>query len=220
MMQALIFRYSLPRFAFAWFFGMFTPRAYLGFGGPARLEQIPEPSLMGDDWTVVRTARCGICGSDVKQVFLNGNFDNPLTALISFPQVLGHEVVGVIERAGPAVRTRQVGERVVLNPWLSCVPRGIDPPCDACRQGRYSLCSHFTDGSLPPGMHAGNCQTVTGGYAPLLPAHESQLFPIPDGVIFDQAVLADPFSVCFHAILKAPPGEGRWHSCMGLVRWA
>ena len=164
--------------------------------------------MLGDDWTVVRTAQCGICGSDIKQVFINGNFDNPLTALISFPQVLGHEVVGVIERAGPGVKARKVGERVVLNPWLSCVPRGIDPPCDVCQQGQYSLCTHFTDGALPPGMHAGNCQAVTGGYAPLLPAHESQLFPIPDAVTFDQAVLADPFSVCFHAISKAPPGEG------------
>jgi threonine dehydrogenase-like Zn-dependent dehydrogenase len=208
MMQAIVFRYSLTRFAFARLLGRLTPSAYVGFGGPTRLEQVAEPTLLGDDWTVVRTARCGICGSDVKQAFLNGNFDNPLTALITFPQVLGHEVVGVIERVGPAAKTRQVGERVALNPWLSCVPRGIEPRCDACQRGQYSLCAHFADGPLPPGMHAGNCREVTGGYAPLLPAHESQLFPIPDGVGFDQAVLADPFSVCLHAILKAPPAEG------------
>ena len=207
-MQAITFHYSLPRFAFARLFGAFTPRAYLSFGGPTQLEQIPEPALLGDDWTVVRTALCGICGSDVKQVFMHASFDNPLAALISFPQVLGHEAVGVIEQVGPGVTERHVGERVVLNPWLSCIPRGIDPPCDACQRGQYPLCSHFTDGILPPGMHAGNSRTVTGGYAPLLPAHKSQLFPIPDGVSFDQAVLADPFSVCLHAILKAPPAEG------------
>ncbi len=208
MMQALVFRYSLSRLAFARLLGKLTPRAYLGFGGPMRLEQIPEPPLLGDEWTVVRTAQCGICGSDVKQVFLHGNLDNPLTALISFPQVLGHEVVGVIERIGPGVKTRKVGERVALNPWLSCIPRGIDPPCDACQRGQYALCKRFTEGTLPPGMHAGNCRDVTGGYAPLLPAHVSQLFPIPDSVDFDQAVLADPFSVCLHAILRSPPLEG------------
>ena len=207
-MQALVFRYSLPRFAFAYTFGRLTPRAYVSWGGPTHLEEIPEPSLLGDDWTVVRTARTGICGSDVKQIFLDGNFDNPLTALISFPQVLGHEAAGVVERVGPGVKTRRVGERVVLNPWLSCGPRGIDPPCDACQRGQYTLCRHFTDGALPPGMHAGNNYKVTGAYAPLIPAHESQLFPIPDGVSFDQAVLADPFSVCLHAILKAPPVKG------------
>jgi threonine dehydrogenase-like Zn-dependent dehydrogenase len=208
MMQALVFRYSLPRLALAWLFGSITKRAYLGSVGPTRLEQIPEPTLLGDNWTVVRTARCGICGSDVKQVFLDANFDNPLAALVSFPQVLGHEAVGVIEQVGPGVTQHHVGERVALNPWLSCIPRGIDPPCDACQRGQYSLCAHFTDGALPPGMHAGNCRTVTGGYAPLLPAHESQLFSIPDGVSFDQAVLADPFSVSLHAILKAPPTKG------------
>ena len=82
-MQALVFRYSMPRFAFARLLGMITPRAYLSFGGPTRLEEIPQPELLGDDWTIVRTTRCGICGSDVKQVFLDANFDNPLTALIT-----------------------------------------------------------------------------------------------------------------------------------------
>jgi threonine dehydrogenase-like Zn-dependent dehydrogenase len=208
MMQALAFRFSLARFAFARLFGTLTPRAYLSFGGPTRLEQVPEPTLLGDDWTVVRTALCGVCGSDVKQVFLNGNFDNPLTALISFPQVLGHEAVGVVERVASGVKARQVGERVVLDPWLWCVPRGIEPPCDACQRGQYSLCEHFADGALPPGLHAGNCSAVTGGFAPLLPAHESQLIPIPDSMSFDQAVLADPFAVSLHAILLSPPAEG------------
>ena len=183
-MSALVFRYSMPRCAFARAVGTLTPRAYLSPFGPTRLEEIPEPALLGDDWTIVRTALCGICGSDVKQIFMHASFDNPLTALITFPQVLGHEVVGVVERVGPAVRDRRMGERVVVNPWLSCGPRGIDPPCDACARGDYSLCAHFTDGALPPGMHAGNCRVVTGGYAPLLPAHESALFPIPDGVSF------------------------------------
>jgi threonine dehydrogenase-like Zn-dependent dehydrogenase len=61
---------------------------------------------------------------------------------------------------------------------------------------------------LPPGIHIGNCRAVSGGFAPLLAAHQSQLFPIPNSVSFDQAVLADPFSVSLHAIFKAPPPEG------------
>jgi len=207
-MKAILFRYSLPRFAFAYLLGAFTPRAYLVKPGPLALEEIPEPQLPGDDWAIVRTGLCGICGSDLKEVFLEGNFDNPLTSLISFPAVLGHEVAGTIERVGPRVTSRRVSERVVLNPWLSCGPRGITPPCDACRRGQYFACRHFTDGRLPPGIHIGNCRAVSGGFAPLFAAHESQLFPIPDAVRFDQAVLADPFSVSLHAILKAPPADG------------
>jgi len=207
-MKAILFRYSLPRFAFAYLLGAFTLRAYLSKAGPLALKEIPEPQLPGEDWALVRTALCGICGSDLKEVFLEGNFDNPLTSLISFPAVLGHEVVGTIERVGSRVTSRRVGERVVLNPWLSCGPRGIIPPCDACQRGQYFACRHFTDGHLPPGIHIGNCRAVSGGFAALFAAHESQLFPIPDPVRFDQAVLADPFSVSLHAILKAPPAEG------------
>lgn len=207
-MKAIVFRYSLPRFAFAYLLGIITPRAYLGAPGPVALEEIPEPQLPAEDWAVVRTRLCGICGSDLKQVFLDGNFDNPLTALISFPAVLGHEVVGTVERVGSRVTSRRVGERVVLNPWLSCGPRGVIPPCDACQRGQYFSCKHFTDGHLPPGIHLGNCRAASGGYAPFMAAHESQLFPIPEDVSFDQAVLADPFSVSLHAILKSPPSHG------------
>ncbi len=207
-MRALVFRYSFPRFAFATVIGKIYPPAYLGPGSPMSLESIPEPVLPADDWILVRTKLCGICGSDIKQVFLDGNFDNPLTAFVSFPQVLGHEVVGVIQQTGPVVKDRQVGERVVLNPWLPCATRGIDPPCSACQRGQYYVCDHFTDGYLSRGMHIGNNQDATGGYAPIFAAHETQLFPIPDSVSFDDAVLADPFAVSLHAVLKAPPEDG------------
>lgn len=96
---------------------------------------------------------------------------------------------------------------MLLNPWLSCVPRGINPPCPACQRGLYMVCEHFGDG-VASGMHTGNCRQATGGFAPRLPAHESQWFPIPAEISDEQAVLADPFSVSLHAILKAPPPEG------------
>ncbi|MCJ7622602.1 MAG: zinc-binding dehydrogenase [Anaerolineaceae bacterium] len=102
----------------------------------------------------------------------------------------------------------QVGQRVVLNPWLSCEPRGITPVCAACQRGELYLCENFTSGSLPTGMHIGNCSPITGGFAPLFAAHQSQLFPIPSTLSFDQAVLSDPFSVSLHATLKAPPVAG------------
>jgi len=49
-----------------------------------------------------------------------------MTALISFPQVLGHELVATVEEVGPEAGV-EPGQRVVLNPWLSCGPRGIEP---------------------------------------------------------------------------------------------
>jgi len=203
--DALVFENSLPRLALTRIFGAVSPRAYVGPLAPMTLQEIPEPTFPAADWVRLRARLCGICGSDYKQVFLNGRRDNPMTALVSFPHVLGHEVVATIDAVGPGVKHRRPGERVVLNPWLSCAPRGIDPPCGACAEGRLSLCENFLHGILPAGIHTGNCSTATGGFAPLLPAHESQCIPVPEGVSDEAAVLADPFSVSLHAILDSPP---------------
>ena len=141
--------------------------AYVGPLAPMTLKEIAEPSFPAPDWLTIRTRLCGLYGSDYKQVFLKGRLNNPMTALISFPHVLGHEVVGVIEAVGPAVRTRRVGERVVLNPWLSCAPRGIDPACGWCARGEYAQCENFTRGVIDAGIHTGNSRHATGGFAPL-----------------------------------------------------
>ena len=148
----------------------------------------------------VETTFSGLCGSDVKQILLNGARDNPLTALVSFPHVLGHEVVG---------RRADTGERVVLNPWLSCGPRGIDPPCEACRVGRYPWCRNFRSGDLPVSIHIGNCAAASGAHAERFAAHASQLFAIPAHISDEAAVLADPVSVSLRSILLAPPADGQ-----------
>jgi threonine dehydrogenase-like Zn-dependent dehydrogenase len=206
-MQALVFENSMPRIVATKLLANVTPRAFVGPLAPLQLREIPEPALPADDWVVLRTRLCGVCGSDTKQVYLNGSFDNPMTAFISFPQVLGHEVVATVERVGPGVRRRRVGERVVLNPWLSCATRGL-APCEWCRRGDLAQCLNFRRGTIEPGIHHGNSRHATGGFAPLLPAHESQCIPIPDAISDEVAVLADPFSVSLHSILHTPPPAG------------
>ncbi len=203
-MRALVFENHFPRIVATKLLSALTPRAFVGPLSPVQLRDIPDPELPADDWVVIKTNLCGLCGSDYKQVFLNGGFDNPMTALISFPQVLGHEVVGTIESMGLGVRERRLGERVVLNPWLSCATRGL-PLCDWCERGELAQCRNFANGHIDPGIHHGNSKHATGGFAPRLPAHESQCIPIPDDVSDSAAVLADPFAVSLHAVLHAPP---------------
>jgi threonine dehydrogenase-like Zn-dependent dehydrogenase len=206
-MKALVFDMNIPRMAVTRLLGSLSSRAYVGPSSTFRYREIPKPVLPADDWVLIRTRYCGICGSDYKQVFMDGNIDNPMTSLISFPQVLGHEVVGFIEKVGPAVKSRKVGERVVLNPWLSCGPRGFEPLCPSCAEGNFSRCYNFHRGILPPGIHTGNSSAATGGFAELVPAHESMCIPIPEDIRFEEAVLADPYSVSLHAILNFPPQE-------------
>ncbi len=157
---------------------------------------------------ITRPRLTGICGSDSKQILMDfgeDDVDNAMAAFCSFPQVMGHEVVADVVAVGPKARGLEVGQRVVLNPWLSCGPRGIEPPCPACESGDYSLCWSFADGDIKPGIHTGVSADVTGGYAELMPAHDSMLFSVPESIPDELAVFADPFSVSLHAITRHPP---------------
>jgi threonine dehydrogenase-like Zn-dependent dehydrogenase len=198
--KALVFRHNLAREAASAIGGRVDPRAFVSRFAPVRLEDVDELPLPARDWVRVETTFSGLCGSDIKQILLNGARDNPLTALVSFPHVLGHEVVG---------RRADTGERVVLNPWLSCGPRGIHPPCPACQAGRYPWCRNFRSGDLPVSIHLGNCAAAAGAHAERFGAHVSQLFTIPDAISDEAAVLADPVSVSLRSILLAPPAAGR-----------
>jgi threonine dehydrogenase-like Zn-dependent dehydrogenase len=179
---------------------------------PMRLVDLDEPTLPLPDWVVLRPRLTGICGSDAKQVFMDWGEvrtpDNPMKGFFSLPQVLGHEVVADVVELGPEAEGLEVGDRVVLNPWLSCGPRGVSPVCAACERGDYSLCWSFDVGPIPPGIHIGTARDVNGGYAELMPAHDSQVFKVPDGVPDELAVFADPFTVSLHSVTRHPPTPG------------
>jgi threonine dehydrogenase-like Zn-dependent dehydrogenase len=176
-----------------------------------RMEELDQPVPTRPGWVMAKTRLTGICGSDAKQVFMDFGDDYTDSALnghFTFPTVLGHEVVAEIAQVGEGVTSLGVGQRVVLNPWLSCVPRVIDPLCGACRDGDYSLCWHFLDGPLAAGIHTGTSKDAPGGFAEYLPAHESMWIPVPDHISDEMAVLGDPFAVSLHSVTRNPPPPG------------
>src|SRR5262245_18040816 len=119
-MDALVFRYNLPRLAMSKISSLVSPRGFFGPWSSFRMEDVPEPQLPAEDWVLVKNKLSGICGSDAKQAFLKGDQDNLMTAVISFPHVLGLESTGVVEKVGRKVRSVRPGQRIVLNPWHSC----------------------------------------------------------------------------------------------------
>jgi threonine dehydrogenase-like Zn-dependent dehydrogenase len=180
---------------------------------PVHLDRdFPDARPLRSDWAVLKPRMTGICGSDSKQILMDfgdNEGDNAMAAFCSFPQVMGHEVVADVVEMGPEAKGFEVGQRVVLNPWLSCGPRGIEPQCPSCENGDYSLCWHFTDGEISNGIHTGVSSDATGGYADLLPAHTgTMMFAVPDGISDEVAVFADPFSVSLHSITRHPPTPG------------
>ena len=124
-MRALVFENSIARQAITRILSTITPKAFVGPLSPIQMRDIPAPAPLAPDWVTIRTQLCGVCGSDYKQVFLNGSIDNPMTAMVTFPQVLGHEVVGRIEATGPAVTTRKIGDRVVTSGEGGVFPPGL-----------------------------------------------------------------------------------------------
>jgi threonine dehydrogenase-like Zn-dependent dehydrogenase len=175
---------------------------------PFGLREVDDARLVRPDWVITRPRLAGVCGSESKLVlgdFDTGDIDNPMAAFSSIPHIPGHEVVAEVVALGPDASGLEVGQRVLLNPWLTCGPRGIDPPCPSCQSGDLNLCWSFTSGALGPGVHVGVATDAPGGWADLMAAHDSMLIPIPDSVTDEVAVLADPFAVSMHAIVRHPP---------------
>ena len=116
----------------------------------------PEP---GPGQVLVRVNACGICRTDLHVI------EGELTPRKS-PITPGHQVVGIIEAAGPGAVRYPIGTRVGIA-WL----HSTDGTCEYCASGKENLCDHpsFTG------------YTVDGGYAEYALADENFVYPIPDG---------------------------------------
>ncbi len=145
------------------------------------LGDVAEPELPARDWVRVMPALSGICGSDLAAI--GGHASLYLDPLTSYPFVPGHEVVGTLDD----------GSRVVIEPALGCLVRGIEPLCPRCAEGRPGLCYNVTEGPIEVGLQTGYCAD-TGGAVP-----ES----LPD----EAAVLIEPFACCVHAALRGGAGK-------------
>ena len=169
--------------------------------GLSEISSEPRP-LPGPDWIRLAPRLCGVCGSDISM--LTNRSGPALSPFISFPLTPGHEVVADVTEAGAGAGPIALGQRVVVNPLISCEMRGL-PLCVWCRRGEPGLCTNSAEGSLSPGMLAGFCKDVPGGWSEEMIVHRSQVFAIPDSFSDRTAVLIEPLSVAVHAVLKSPP---------------
>jgi len=205
-MKALQFSVSVPQFAALKVLGSIRRRLY--YEGPLatiRLVDIPEPALPSSDWVKMRTFICGFCGSDVNLILLR---DSPTaTPFTSFPCTLGHEFCGEIIEVGSGVSGISTGDVVIIAPTLSCSTRGIEPECRSCQMGRPSNCENFAEGVLSPGMFAGICHDIGGGFAPYVVAHKEQVFKLPDGVTPKEGAMIEPFACALQAVLDNKPEQ-------------
>jgi propanol-preferring alcohol dehydrogenase len=121
-----------------------------------RERAVPVP---GPEQVLLRVRACGVCRTDLH--IIDGELTDP-----ALPLVLGHQIVGTVERLGEEVAGFALGQRVGV-PWLG----GTCDHCQPCRAGRENLCSQarFT------GYH------LDGGFADYALADARFCFAIPSG---------------------------------------
>lgn len=138
---------------------------------PLEYRDAPDPVTTGDD-VLIRVESVGICGSDM-HAFLGHDERRPA------PLILGHEAAGVI------VDGARDGERVTVNPLVTC------GTCEACTSGRDNLCASRQIISMPP---------REGAFAQYITMPQSNLVTIPDAIGFSQAALAEPIACGWHTV--------------------
>ncbi len=207
-MTALVYDIHPVRWALCKAAGWVTPGAFWSRLSGLRLAQVPVPALPSPRWVRLRPVLGGICGTDLAAIMQRHHPASVLQVFSSFPAVLGHENVALVDEVGPEVTDWHRGDRVVVESALSCVPRGIEPVCPQCAAGRFTLCSRFRAGPLPVGSMIGWNSFTGGSWAPFFVAHESQLYRVPEGIDDEHAVLTDPIAGALHAVLRRTPEDG------------
>lgn len=104
-----------------------------GVGGLEHLvvRDVPEPGLQGAADVKVRVRAAALNHVDL---FVAGGLPG---AAPVFPHIVGADAAGIVEAVGPSVRSVAPGDRVMLNPGISC------GACQACLEGEESLCRAF-----------------------------------------------------------------------------
>ncbi len=212
-MRAVTFDVSVPRYLLAKSVGAVTNHVVFGAASGLRMRDLRMPALPGPNWVELDVVRAGICGTDVGT--LTYDVSPILEPFGSFPAVLGHEILARVRTVGSAVRSVAPGQRVAVDPLISCQVRGYGESdwCRACTNGRAALCHRAGERGpqavgghpLRPGMTIGYHGDLPGGWGERLFAHETQLHVVPDAVDDHTGVLLEPLAVAVHGVLHAPP---------------
>lgn len=162
------------------------------------LRELPLPDI-DDDSGLMRVESCGVCASDVP-VFRG----ETLSLGFEFPVILGHEIVGRVERVGARAAKRwnvQEGDRIIVERWIPC------GHCERCYRGDYRLCVPEVDGHRL--FYGGSPTTLTPG---LFGGYADHLYLHPNAVVYK----VDPDVPAHHVPLFTPIGNAvSWLTKLG-----
>jgi len=139
--------------------------------GQLVIQQRPLPQPAANE-VRVKIKFAGICGSDVH--IYHGH--NPFAR---YPRVIGHEFFGVIDQVGCDVDPQRIGERVAVDPVVSC------GHCYPCSIGRPNVCTELQ----VIGVHR------DGGFSDYACAPARNAYRIPDSISDRHAAMVEPFTI-------------------------
>jgi propanol-preferring alcohol dehydrogenase len=131
---------------------------------PLVLSEIPMPIPQANE-VLIKVSCCGVCHTELDEI--EGRVTAP-----SYPVVLGHQVVGKIERLGEGVSLHKIGDKVGVA-WIGWACG----KCVQCRNGNENLCEQFK----------ATGRDIQGGYAEFMTIDERFAFAIPDVFSNEQA---------------------------------
>jgi L-iditol 2-dehydrogenase len=154
------------------------------------VSDVPAPEIVHDTDVLIRIKTVGVCGSDV-HYFTTGRIGSQV---VEFPFTIGHETAGVVEMAGSKVKRVHPGQRIAVDPSVSC------GECDQCKAGREHTCRRL--------LFLGCPTQLEGCLAEYLVLPEKCCFPIPDTMTFVQATLSEPLAIGVYAVEQSGVRDG------------
>jgi L-iditol 2-dehydrogenase len=171
--------------------------AYLTGIRRVELRDVPQPAVAAPADVLLRMEAVGMCGSDM-HYFRHGRIGSQV---VRFPWTVGHECSGVVVQTGRAVNDLEAGQRVAVDPLISC------GHCDQCRGGRRHTCRNQKFLGCP-----GQAEGCLAEYI-IMP--RECCFAVPAGVTAVQAALVEPFSIGMYAVRLAGELSGCHAAVLG-----
>lgn len=148
--------------------------------GELRIIDMEKPHIDDKNNILVKMRAAGICGSDV-------GIYHGTNAAATYPRVIGHEMVGVVEEIGSNVKKLKVGDRIIVNQVVSC------GDCYPCRHNRGNVCDHLE----VRGVHR------DGGYREYMAVPEEDCYILPDNLSDADAVMIEPTTIAIQSLSRA-----------------
>ena len=158
------------------------------------VEKIPFPA-MGPRDALIKVSAVGLCGSDYHIYTGEANYnvdDRGLPIPLSdHPQILGHEVTGVIEGTGDEVTDLEVGDRIVIDQGLSCVSEAREHLCEYCATGFSHQCEWYREFGITG---------LPGGLAEYMAVPAVNLIKVESDCSASEVVMTEPLACVLHAL--------------------